>query len=494
MAFYDEEEDQQDPNAQQSVQNPNSSVITGTPGGGGGSTPGAKANAPDRPGNFVNLQSYLSANKSQANKLGDQAAGVINQSADQARQGVSALNQEADEKIKSVGMLGDDVSNKIQTAPETLTPEERQQVKSTKAATYQGPESYVNLNSFQQASDSKQKAQQNIDNSGTEQGRMGLISQINSKPRTQGMNVFDNALLQSGGGREKLSVAANANQDVKTGLDQATEAIQGKIGRADDPSTPDIDESAGAIGQTNKSSADALKKVQDALSGWTSGFQPKVTQAQQNLVDLQNRVQSDIGDNPLQLDDETMQLLGLSRGQRLYNNNLSNYLKPASPTDINAANVATNEDYTRYAALADLAGDQSLLLDPANASKAGTAPKMTADGEKLQGDINQAKSNYDASFKTVGALNNYAGGGTPGYYSENYTPEQIEQEIIPMMLGPLPEWSAPASRQMAAVLKEAIEKWRADQGWNNVVNGFGLDGNMEEEPDVPGHVILKPKI
>lgn len=471
MAFYNEssdDPDQQDPNAQTpgAQTQSGSSVITGL--GAGGGSPQQKTNAPDRPGNFVNLQDYLNANKTQAGKLGDQASGVINQSADAARQGVSAFNQEAADKIKPVNSLAPDVSDKIKNSAEQLSPEERAQVKNTQTAKYQGPAAYTDLNTYQSAADTTQKATQNIDNSGTEQGRMNLVSQINSKPRTQGMNVFDNALLQSGGGREKLAQASNANQDVKGGLDTATQAAQSQIGRADDPSTPNVDESAGAIGQTNKAQADAYKQVQDALGAWTSGFQPKVSQAQDNLVGLQNRVTGDISDNPFKLNDETMNLLGLNRGQRLFNTDLSSYLKQASPTDINAANVASPEDYARYGALADLAGEQNPLLDSKNISQAGKVPRMTADSTKLQADIGQAQQNYDNAYKTaVGAVSQFA--DLPAEYA-GYTPIKLETEILPRLQS--------EGYGGAPILKNAIEKWRASQGFNNIVNGYGQNNDV----------------
>ncbi len=501
MAFYEDQDEAQDPNAQTpgvQTQSSSSVITPNASGPGGSSAPAAKTNSPDRPGNFVNLQDYLNANKTQAAKLGDQASGVINQSADNARQSVSSLNQEASDKIKPVNSLSTDVSDRIKNNAESLSPDERTQVKNTEKATYQGPQAYTDLNGYQAAADATQKASQNIDNSGTEQGRMGLISQINSKPRTQGMNVFDNALLQAGGGREKLAQASTANQDVKGGLDSASQAIQGQIGRADDPSTPDIDESAGAIGTTNKAQADASKTVQDALSAWSAGFQPKVTQAQQGLVDLQNRVTGDISDNPYNLSDETMNLLGLNRGERVFNNNLSGYLTQASPSDVNAANVASPEDYARYAALADLAGDQSNILDPANIGKAGTAPTMTADPQKLKQDIEKSQVAYDNAYKNSTdnvVMSDFippdrdGHGVAQGAFSAaaGMTPEYIENVYIPQLKQKTTsDWDEHAFVWAADALQKSVDQWRKNQGYNNIVNGYGTGGDLVAPPTFNG--------
>jgi hypothetical protein len=508
MAFYDAEEDQDQQAA--NAQGPGvptqsgSSVITGAQGSGGSSAPQAKSQAPDRPGNFVNLKDYLNANKSQAGKLGDQTANVINQSATSARDNVSALNQEASQKIQPTQFLSSDISNRIRNNAESLSGDERQGVKNTEKATYQGPSSYADLNSYQAASDATKKATANIDNSGTEQGRMGLISQINSKPRTQGMNVFDNALLQSGGGREKLSQAANANRDVRGALDSSSQDITGKIGRADDPSTPDVDESTGAIGQTNKARLDSLNTVQEALGAWRNGFQPKVSQAQQTLSDTQNRLTQDIANDPLHLNDETMSTLGLNRGDRIFGADLNSYLNPASPSDITAANVASPEDYARYGALADLAGEQNLLLDPNNAGQAGTAPKASANSQKLRSDIEKAKQAYDSQYSSAraGVLDpSFMSGvpGEPGGYEgagsaigsglSTATPEELESKWLPAMKNFVnaSPWNGWMSNWISGVEK-SLDQWKKNQKYNNVVNGWN---GQDEAPTFSGRIIKK---
>ncbi len=499
MAFYNSQQDEdqqqqgQTPGAPGVQTQPGSSVITGTGSAPAGGAAAPKTNAPDRPGNFVNLQDYLNANKTQASKLGDQASGVINQSADQARQGVTDFNQEAADKINPVSPLGSDLSDKIKTGAEALTPEQRTQVKNTENAKYTGPSAFGDLVSYQKAADATQKATTNINNSNTEQGRMGLVSQINSKPRTQGENVFDNALLQKGGGREKIANAATANQDVKGGLDAASQVVQNKIGRADDLSTPDVDESSGAIGQTNKAQADAYKQVQDALGAWKTGFEPKVTQAQQNLTDLQNRVTGDISKNPLGLDDETMQLLGLDRGARLYNTDLGSYVNQVSPTDINAGNVASAEDYARYAALADLSGDQSNVLDPNNASKAGTAPTLTANTGKLKSDIDTADQNYEKAYTSqAGAVPLDGIDPSVANYASQFTPEQLENEYIPSLkVGSGNDYLDSQRAAQATQLETALNQWKQNQGFNNILNGYGAGGDKVAPPSSPGHIIIR---
>lgn len=487
MAFYQDDEDEQDPNNQApgGVQaSAESGIITGQ--GVGVSSPQGRApNAPDKPGNFVGIKQYLDANKMQSAKLGDQAAGIINTSADQARQGVSALNQEAQEKIKPVNALSADLSGKLSSGAEALSGDERNLIKNTASAQYKGPQDEMGLGDFYtNASKATQKATSNIDNSGTEQGRMNLISQINNKPRTQGMNVFDNTLLQAGTGRQKLAEASQQNQDVKGGLDSASQAIRNQIGRADDLTTPDIDEGSGAIGQTNKAQSGAYKQIQDALGSWQSGFQPKVAEAQQALVNQQNRVTSDLGDNPYKQDRDTMELFGLQPGRTIYDLDLNKYLNQVSPSDINAGNVASEQDYARYAALADLAGEQNLMLKPEDIAKAGTAPKLSVDKKGLQQDLRSAEQNYEKAYTTSkgGVLNNaYLPSGYRFRPEEmnSATPKEIEEYWIPFA-------ETTFDSQTVNAIKKSLEDWKKSQHLNNVVNPNEYNKNVPTFNTNPG--------
>lgn len=467
MAFYNsQDEEDQDPNLQQGqTTGPQAGIISGQgttamPGG------GAPASSPDHPGNFVGIQQYINANKPQAAKLGDQTANVVNESANQARSGVQELNQAAEQQIHPVQGLSQDVSQKLSSTPEALSNDERNQIKQVKSAQYNGPMQAADISdAFAKASGLQQKAVQNLGNTSTEAGRMNLISQVNNKPRTQGMNVFDNALLQSGGGREKLSEVANANQDVKGVLDQASQGIQQK---AQD-----------AQSQTQAANADANKKIQDALAAWKSGFQPKVQDAQNNLVNMQNAVTGDLGDNQLKLNKSTMDLLGLNGGQSIYNLNLSDYLNPANIGDINANNVASAEDYARYGALADLSGEQNGILNPANASMAGSAPQYSANKSKLAQDIENAKSAYNQAYHTDKA--NYqdpnlpptipgAGHGAEHFYDK--TPEEIETQILPGLEQTIKEQNLGPGTSMYDLvqqMKSKLANWKNSYGLNNQI-------------------------
>lgn len=479
MAFYkDEEEEGQDPASQQGGVSLGGETATLSPGAGGGGQgpmgPQGAAGAPDKSGNFVGITKYLNANKPQAAKLGDQAAGVIDTSANQARDSVNTLNQEADEKIKGTGSLGADILGRIKTGAETLSDQERDVAKKTAAAQYTGPKAVTDLSNYQGAQKATQTATQNIQNSGTEEGRMGLISQINSKPRTQGMNVFDNALLQAGGGREKLSQAAERNKDVPQALDLASQNAQTKIGRADDPTTPE-NEAAGAIGQTAASKDEAYKTIQDSLAAWKQGFQPKVTDAQNRIAQQRASLVGDVGDNQLDLDQETLDLLGIRAGQGIYDLKLADYLGNTSPSDITAEGVAGDEDFARDAALSDLAG-QAGLLDQSKRGEAGKAPTLAADKERLRSDLTGKEQAYQQAYTGArgGSVTTNSVLGAMGLDPANplgaqlfnATPQEIEQVWIPKFAN----GSDGYLRSKAPLLEQALAKWKGDNFSGNVVN------------------------
>lgn len=484
LAYYENEDE--DLNEQSSDQggpvqtSAPSSMISGQGAAASGNTPQQTAsNSPDKGSNFVGIHDYINANKNQADKLGNQVSGVIQNSADQAKGSINQLNQAADDQIKSTGMLNDDLSNKIANNPESLTQDERNTAKNTSKAQYSGPKDVTGFGDlYNNAQKNVNTAQSNINNSGTEQGRMGLISQVNNKPRTQGMNVFDNTLLQAGGGREKIAQAATANKGIGQEFDTAKQNIQNKIGRADDSTTTNIDESAGAIGETNKAQADAYSKIQNSLNNWKAGFQPKVKQAQDDLVAQQNRVSEDIQDIS-KLDPETLSLMGLNAGDRIYDLNLNDYLNSVSPSDINSSNIASAEDYARYAALADLAGEKDLYLNPQEIDKAGTAPKFSVNSDKLKLDTIKKQQDYQEAYRTELVPDM---GPTIGMSGIAATPQNVEKYLM-QMLQNIKNAAATdntdlynRTKDMYDYTQEKLDNWKRSKNAHKVVNPYkGMD-------------------
>jgi hypothetical protein len=474
MAFYNPDEEQ-DPNQEGQAQTgPESSIITGNGAGGTSSSPApAAAGSPDKGGNFVGLQTYLDANKNQASKLGDQTAGVVTNSVDQARQNISGLNQKFNEQVDQNTVSKDEGATALAgSTPESLTPDQRNQVKKQYNAQYKGPTGLVDITGdYANTLDSTNKANQNLSAAQTEEGRGTLINQINSAPRTKGVTAFDNILLQKGPGRDKLAGVTEQNKDFKDILPQVQQAAQAKVGRVDDPSTPDVDESAGALGTTAKTQADTYKTVQDALNTWKQGFDPRLAAAQD--TGLQDRVTQDFGGGDYALNQETMDLLGLKAGDVMYKNKFNDYLNPFSPTDVTAANVATPEDYARYGALADLAGVQDPALNQSDIAKAGTAPKFSLNKEKLQSDVKASEQKYNQDFNsrrdiaTPGAIAKYNSGNGVSGPINSATPQELLDTWIPYYESKRQYgWGGP----IADALKQIVNDFNNEYGKQNQIS------------------------
>ncbi len=453
MAYYNDPQDEEQ-NANQPAQTgPSSSVITGTPGNAPSSPTGTSSASPDKSGNFVGLQTYLNANKPQAAKLGDQASGIVQNSVNDARNSVSGLNDTFNQTVdQNTVKENQDALNTVGTGAEKLTADQRAELKKDYGAQYQGPNNLNELSDYQGTLNKQNLAGQNLQSTGSEAGRMGLVNQINSAPRTRGDSLFDSMLLQKGPGRDQLLNVASQNKDVPGLLDKAQTAAQGTAQTGKDT--------------TKKTQADTLSAVQNALSAWQSGFQPRL-QAAQN-TDQQKAATDELANGNRQLDESTRSLLGLSPGQTVYNTDLSKYLNPFSPTDVTAANVATPEDYARYGALADLSGEAAPYLNQADVSKAGTAPQFSADQAKLQNDLGTAKGTYDKAYSStrdfLAPYNNVL--RVRGGAMLNATPQEVEKYWIPYYQNS----SQPNKTDMIKGLTTALNDFKNSYGVNNRIS------------------------
>ncbi len=142
-------------------------------------------------------------------------------------------------------------------------------------------------------------------------------------------------------------------------------------------------------------------------------------------------------------------------------------MNPFSPSDVNMGNVASAEDYARYGALADIAGIQDPMLKQENIGQAGTAPKFSVDQQRLGQDLGAAKSKYMNDYKTLrGFAEGTSGlGGNEGVNPaiRNMTIEELEN-YLPTMFA---EGGLGAST--ATNIKNKIDAWKAEQGYNNKV-------------------------
>lgn len=241
---------------------------------------------------------------------------------------------------------------------------------------------------------------------GSESGRFQLLQDTLGRRQgySTGQQGLDQLLLQSQG-NALANLRNTANTGVKTGqraitttgqnletgrkdvLSQAQEAqksITGALGRMDDPTTTDVDESAGALGSLQ---SDLKRRVGDYQKGQG-----------EYLTDIQKQLQTGEFD-PSMLDQISGNTvtgpLGLGSGQHLYGVDLSKYVKPSYSADTaTVQNIANQGDYARYQALSKLSGGSGDYLKQ---DQLGTAGKVDLGANKtaLQSALQSAQDRYN---------------------------------------------------------------------------------------------------
>lgn len=390
MAYYEQDDDEQqaDPDAPVPVGPSEPSTISGQGSAGANAGPANAAEAPSggssgSPGQFVGIQQYLDANKAQTTGLARDVSGYVsdlgNQARSQLESGQNSFNQDVERN--TIG-LNQGLFDEAKGDPNSVAQDQAklQEFKKQRDASYQGPSSFAQSDYFQPITQAIQKATTAGANTATEAGQKDLLARIQQAKKgkvNQGALAFDASLLQSDpNSRNILAETRKGLEDIPQKLSAAEQAAIEKVSGA-------------------KQTTDATKAaIQGAFSGDT-GLQSLLQK------DVEGRAQNAIGQSKEQAD-QTMQLLksggepsdaqldilDISRDQwnQLVGNrsylqstygvnpyaDFSTYGTVKNPeTQINSQNIATADDYARYAALNQLMDTQNnFLSDP---SQAGTA-------------------------------------------------------------------------------------------------------------------------
>ena len=383
---------------------------------------------------------------------------MIDNSANAARSSLNNLNESFNQKAGSAIFNDTEALGQVGSA-EKLSAGQKANLKNQYNANYSGPNDLFDQGLSGQYTDANKKlntAAQNVAGVGTEQGRKGLIGQVNNKARTTGATNFDNALLQSGEGRQKLAGAALANKDV-TGdlLGNANLNAQTKAG--------------GIRAQTDNIRNQTQAAVSGATNTFNQSINDKVKAAMDKAATQNNAINEDISD--LNLDQETLDLFGLTDGQATYGNpSLKDYYTAPTVNDINAGNVASGEDYQRYLALSELAGVDPSTLKAGDIGKAETAPGAKFNKDKLAADIQARKAAYFNEYKTGNMpMPSLAAYGVEQYSGGAYTPEFVESHVLPALMGSDANLNSSTRSVTIDPIKSALASLRAKHGTNMAV-------------------------
>lgn len=392
MAFYSEDDDQNQQAGngtdQPGVSKPGSGLVGGgnqTQGGAAAAAPGeqAKQSTPGNASPFVGINEYLKSNKQQSGKLGGMVGGFVGNKVDQASQKLGQAEQDFGKQVdQSTVKFDENLANQIKSDPTQLIRDQNKvnQVKSM-AKGYAGPSDFQTNQAFQSVKGDLDKAQTAVGNLGNAQGQKQLLTEQQLETRggklNRGAATLDQALLQaSPEARAALKPVEEKGAQLKGTLDQTIANAMAKVAGAQKQSA-----------ETNKQLEDLYKQQyqqqQDRLFGRAADVNQNVARQMQ---ELKGRAFGGATDQDLAM-------LGLSRGDydslindfRQYAPQQGNayegdagalfnsYVRSAGDPNANIQNVATAEDYARAQALRELAGfGGEYLANPALAGSYAT--------------------------------------------------------------------------------------------------------------------------
>lgn len=489
MAFYQDEDEQQQAAQQQGTNVPTGpeagSFVTGQ---GASPTPSQKSDTatPDNPGNFVGISQYLEANKPQSSKLGTQVANQVQGTIAQAQQGVNDLTgqfkQQADAgQIKDIQNAVEDAKNITNTAAQgqagALSQDQTQRFGEVANAQYQGPNSAIETDLYAPVYSEVQKAGKYADLSKDESGSQQLLKDIYQGPNySAGENRLDSYLLNSQENREKLQEARKeANQGLEAQFEAANQqtadyaaqqkALADSVRQAAQQNLTDV--------QT-KRNQDIQAQLDAISSDWRSEYN--------KYLDLLKN--SNNGQN-LQLTPEEAAKLGVDKGQKIFNllnpaagNTPEQYL---SMQEFDPNKVITKDQQAQLAALDELAGTYGGALQNkyTQADLAGTLTKASAfAADKFGLSAKQAQTAFDAASQIANMVADVSKGANLYEDQVSTVTRQVVDRITQAMPWPLSD-----------IVKE-ITKWVTDVIHTNVQVGH-VDTNVKGNQTVADYLAGK---
>lgn len=387
MAYYsNNDEEEIDPNSPQA--GGGAGTIAGQ-GSGAASAPPAAAGAPTPTGSagsqnqFVGIQQYINANKPQSANLARNVAGYVSGLGDEARSQLESGQQGYNQAVEqnTIG-LNQELLDKAKENPNEIVGNQGKldEFKKERDAQYKGPSSFETSSFFKPVSDAINKATTAGENTANEGGQKQLLGQVQQAKKgrvNQGALAFDTGLLQSDPGAKGIL------SETRKGL----EDIPGKLTAAEQVA---LEKAKQATATTDATKA-AVQGAFSGPNGVQGNFENQLRAKASDAVN-QSKTQTDnlmailkSGATP---NDAQLGLLGVDRNQwnqltgdrdylqSTYGVNpyadLSTYATAQNPeTNINAQNIASSDDYARYAALNQLMGtNNDFLSNPELAGKA----------------------------------------------------------------------------------------------------------------------------
>lgn len=230
---------------------------------------------------------------------------------------------------------------------------------------------------------------------GTETGRFQLLREAFGQPTyNRGQQKLDQLLLQT----DKSGAARNLQQNLGANKAAAAQQLQG-FGTA-------AEQQQAELGTMADQRSQEIQKLFG--QGSTEGFDQDLSargysDIQQSAEQQMEQAKAQLAKNPElrsrlesgNITNADIQMLGLNKGQNIYNLDLGNYINQTDidPESIDLASVTNPEEFARYRALQQLAGQGEDIFG--SASEAGTFKPYEFDSTRLQGDITDKQNKFN---------------------------------------------------------------------------------------------------
>jgi hypothetical protein len=364
---------------------------------------------------FVGLDQYMNANK--GSNFGNQFTGKVEDSVGNAKQsldqGAQDFTNASNQGAKKWNDVQSDVTKTVDNAGSGTSADDAKRIQDYAKAQYQGPTDFGGTTWGQKAQSAVSKAGQESNALQSEGGRFALLDQYFGRPSyNMGEKTLDNALVQNAPG-----VGAKAqfldNQSKQLGADAGFK-------------TQDLNNLAAQNRQaTMDTAANTSKYLGDARTGFETDLKNRYNTYAQGVGDYNKAFEGDLSDDTLGAD--TLAASGLKEGDNLYGLNLSDYLQKGGPGTV--GQFASDSDYARSLALAQLAGDDNSILSASDRAKAGTANgKDGFDQSRLSKALADQKAAYEAeSASTLNPLSEQVNNAKS--YLDSDGPNQRQQAM-----------------------------------------------------------------
>lgn len=424
---------------------------------------------------FTNIQNIIGAN--QNNGLGNAIQNGVQGQVNQFNSGLDSSQQQFNKDIDSAKSSIDLGKSQAQTAVsnasnlgagQSLDNTDYGNFNNFTGSSYSGP---TQLNNTNQLQNQAGQIQNTADNTKSDSGRQGLLSQyVGQGQYTQGQQNLDNLLLNQTGGQQLKQTR------------QIASAVNPSLNNAEN-------NASGLADQTQNYLTNSQTGVKNQA---VSGYQGIGNAAQANYNNLSSTVPAQYNNdlallnadngittgsdhgytNQMNLTSSLANLLGITNGQDIYGTKGSDLATTLQgPQNLSLAGTTAGDKYAQYEALSKLGGNTSDIYQGSDPSTVGSYKGISADQNAVQNLLNTASQTYqnniagnniNTNYMDSNGYGNSAGGGlnAPGYLQNVANVQNLVSQ----------DAANPVTQEYSSYLNGQLGNYLASIGQNRAVN------------------------